>query len=282
MISFKEYLLEFTGIHPVEAIGDFESPPFFLNPKMVERTFNIPNQHAVHGISINNLLNNFPDVIGRAKAVSTFTHLDTLSNPFFGGGGGSVDPDNPVEAFVLVKGRVTGKFNMDVYSALVKGGRRMLMLNDDTIEDSDLDDKHIDALSDFANDMRTYVGNTISKMTDEEFDIDDEEYPDVEELEGRQKYELVKGYMDKQEKLLNSKKYKEAFMHFMVLQKDKRQYGYNELTLDKVQPLAIYLKGPFSSDENIEKIKSIKAFNRIPIKQNVKEADIDRITKKMR
>ena len=68
MLSFKEYtLLEFAGHHPVDAIGDFESPPLFLNPKMVERVFNMPNQHAMHGISIDNLINSFPDVIVKQK-----------------------------------------------------------------------------------------------------------------------------------------------------------------------------------------------------------------------
>ena len=285
MLTFKEFLLEFSGIGVVDAINDFESPPFFLNPKMVERAFNMPNQHAVHGISIDNLMNSFPDVIGKAKSISTFTHLQMGGgmNPFFSDDTmSSVDPDNPIQAFVLVKGRVTGKFNMDTYSALVKGGRRMLMMNDDTIEDSDLDQEHIDALMDFANDMRKYVGNTISKITGEDFDMDDEEYPDIEELDNRQKGTLVKGYMDYQEKLLNSTRYKQAFMYFMVLQKDKRAYGYNELTLDSVRPLAIYLKKQFSTPDIVDKIRSVREYSRLPIKLNVKEADIDRITKKMR
>ena len=224
MLSFKEFLLEFSGIGVVDAINDFESPPFFLNPKMVERAFNMPNQHAVHGISIDNLMNSFPDVIGKAKAVSTFTHLEMGGgmNPFFDDdmGRSSIDPDNPIQAFVLVKGRVTGKFNMDVYSAMVKGGRRFLMMNFDTIEDSDLDEEHIDALSNLADDMRKYVIQTVGKMTDEKYNvrdvIDDEEYPfELDELDNRQKGTLVKGYMDNQEKLMSSKKYKEALMHLI-------------------------------------------------------------------
>ena len=88
--------------------------------------------------------------------------------------------------------------------------------------------------------------------------------------------------MDNQEKLMSSKKYKEALMHLMVLQKDKREYGYNELTLDSVRPLAIYLKKDYSTPEMVDRIRSIRDYSRLPIKLNVKEADIDRITKKMR
>ena len=65
MLSFKEYLLEFSGLGVVDSINDFESPPLFLNPKMIQRVFDIPDQHAVHGISIDNLINSFPDVIGK-------------------------------------------------------------------------------------------------------------------------------------------------------------------------------------------------------------------------
>ena len=290
MLSFKEFLLEFSGIGVVDAINDFESPPLFLNPKMIQRVFDIPDQHAMHGISIDNLMNSFPDVIGKAKAVSTFTHLEMGGgmNPFFSDDTmSSVDPDNPIQAFVLVKGRVTGKFNMDVYSAMLKGGRRFIMLNPDTIEYSELDQEHLDAIENLADDMRKYIIKTVGKMTDEKYNarevIEDEEYPfELDELDNRQKGTLVKGYMDNQEKLMSSKKYKEALMHFMVLQKDKRAYGYNELTLDSVRPLAIYLKKQFSTPDVVDKIRSVREYSRLPIKLNVKETDIDRITKKMR
>ena len=292
MLSFQEYvLLEFSGHHPVDAIGDFESPPLFLNPKMVERVFNMPNQHAMHGISIDNLVNKFPDVIGKAKAVSTFTHLEMGGgmNPFYDDdmGRSSIDPDNPIQAFVLVKGRVTGKFNMDVYSAMLKGGRRFLMMNLDTIEDSDLDGEHVDALLDMADDMRKYVIKTVGQMTDEKYNarevIEDEEYPfELDDLDNKQKGALVKGYMDNQEKLMVSKKYKEPLMNLMVLQKQGREYGYNELTLDTVRPLAIYLKKDHSTPEIVNKIRSVREYSRLPIKLNAKETEIDRITKKMR
>lgn len=291
MLSFKEYILEFSGLGVVDSIGDFESPPLFLNPKMIQRVFDIPDQHAMHGISIDNLMNSFPDIIGKAKAVSTFTHLEMGGgmNPFFDDdmGRSSIDPDNPIQAFVLVKGRVTGKFNKDVYSAMLKGGRRFIMMNIDTIEESDLDEEHVDALSDLADDLRKYIINTVAKMTDEKYNvrdvIDDEEYPfELDELDNRQKGTLVKGYMDHQEKLMSNKKYKQALMHFMVLQKDKREYGYNELTLDSVKPLAIYIKKPWSTPEIVDKIRSVREYSRLPIKLNAKETDIDTITKKMR
>lgn len=291
MLSFKEYILEFSGLGVVDSIGDFESPPLFLNPKMIQRVFDIPDQHAMHGISIDNLINSFPDVIGKAKAVSTFTHLEMGGgmNPFFDDdmGRSSIDPDNPIQAFVLVKGRVTGKFNKDVYSAMLKGGRRFIMLNLDTIEESDLDEEHVDALSDLADDMRKYIIATVAKMTDEKYNvrdvIEDEEYPfELDELDNKQKGTLVKGYMDHQERLMSTKKYKQALMHFMVLQKDKREYGYNELTLDSVRPLAIYLKKDYSTPDMVDKIRSVREYSRLPIKLNAKETDIDTITKKMR
>jgi len=290
MKTFKEFLLEFEGRKPIDAIADWESPPFFLNPKMIERVFNIPNQHAVHGLSINNLLTLLPQTFGRASQLSTFTHLDTDigGNPFFDDTVTSIDPDNPIEAFVLVKGRVTGKFNMDIYSAMVKGGRRMLMMNIDTIEESQLDREHESALANFADEMRKFVGKKVGSMIDGEFNFkeaqEDEDYPFeiVYELDNKQKYDLIKSYMDYQEKLASSDKYKTAFMYLMVLQKDKRESGYNELILDKVKPLAIYVKPKFSTPDIEDRIKSIKEFGRLPIKLNVKEADIDRITKKMR
>ena len=86
----------------------------------------------------------------------------------------------------------------------------------------------------------------------------------------------------KNKEIISTKKYKEALMHLMVLQKDKREYGYNELTLDSVRPLAIYLKKQISTPDVVDKIRSVREYSRLPIKLNVKEADIDRITKKMR
>ena len=81
---------------------------------------------------------------------------------------------------------------------------------------------------------------------------------------------------------MSTKKYKQALMHFMVLQKDKREYGYNELTLDSVRPLAIYLKKDYSTPDMVDKIRSVREYSRLPIKLNAKETDIDTITKKMR
>ena len=53
---------------------------------MIQRGFDIPDQHAIHGISIDNLMNSFPDVIGKAKAVNDFksgpggiTNVESLS-----------------------------------------------------------------------------------------------------------------------------------------------------------------------------------------------------------
>ena len=79
-----------------------------------------------------------------------------------------------------------------------------------------------------------------------------------------------------------SKKYKEPLMNLMVLQKQGREYGYNELTLDSVRPLAIYLKKDHSTPEIVDKIRSVREYSRLPIKLNAKETEIDRITKKMR
>ena len=170
---------------------------------------------------------------------------------------------------------------------MLKGGRRFLMMNLDTIEDSDLDGEHVDALLDMADDMRKYVIKTVGQMTDEKYNarevIEDEEYPfELDDLDNKQKGALVKGYMDTQEKLMVSKKYKEPLMNLMVLQKQGREYGYNELTLDNVRPLAIYLKKDHSTPEIVNKIRSVREYSRLPIKLNAKETEIDRITKKMR
>jgi hypothetical protein len=164
----------------------------------------------------------------------------------------------------------------------------MLMMNIDTIEESQLDREHESALTNFADEMRKFVGKKVGSMIDGEFNFkeaqEDEDYPFeiVYELDNKQKYDLIKSYMDHQEKLASSDKYKTAFMYLMVLQKDKREAGYNELILDKVKLLAIYVKPKFSTPDIEDRIKSIKEYSRLPIKLNVKEADIDRITKKMR
>ena len=71
-------------------------------------------------------------------------------------------------------------------------------------------------------------------------------------------------------------------MNLMVLQKQGREYGYNELTLDNVKPLAIYVKKDHSTPEIVDKIRSVREYSRLPIKLNAKETEIDRITKKMR
>ena len=272
MLSFNDHILyEFEAPSMERIIRDEESPPLILNQKSVERVFNIPSQHAMHALSIGNLIDVLPKIIGRSSQISTFTHLDTVGNPFFDYADRSIEDDNPTEAFVLLKGRVSGKFNMDIFSGMVKGGRRYIMLNDDTIEDADLDPEHESALSKMADEMRKFIEAKLNSFG--------AEYEEGE-ISNTQKQELIKDYIDYSEKLMS--KYKQALMYFMVLQNDKTAYGYNELILDKVKPLSIYIKPKFSTQDVQDRIRSVKLFSRIPIKLNVKEADIVKITKRMR
>ena len=71
MLSFNDHILyEFEAPSMERIIRDEESPPLILNQKSVERVFNIPSQHALHALSIGNLIDVLPKIIGRSILMS--------------------------------------------------------------------------------------------------------------------------------------------------------------------------------------------------------------------
>ena len=52
--------------------------------------------------------------------------------------------------------------------------------------------------------------------------------------------------------------------------------------MDKIKPKAIYLLKSVSSKAQVDILKSIPAYSRIPIKMNVTEAEIIALCEKMR
>ena len=166
MLTFQEYLLvekDMYGLNPMELILDDEDNgvPFFLNPRMMQRVFEMPNQNAFHGISIENLTELLPKAIGRAKTISTFNYLERGMTDFFSGEA-SIDPDNVIQAFVLVQGRVSAKFNMDTYTGVLKSGVRYITLNNDTVDDipSATDIKKIKSLRAA---LRKYIDSSVKE-----------------------------------------------------------------------------------------------------------------------
>jgi hypothetical protein len=255
MLTFNNFLTEAES--ETSMILNREGPPLFLSPTMFKRVFNIPDKEALHLISTKDLLFKFPKVVGKAKQISTFTFLAPGSTFYKRGVEiGAYPPD----AFVHVKGRVSGMFNYDIYSSILKKGGRAIELNPDTVEDSEFPDE----MEDLANDLRDLVKKTMGG-----------DYPfDKSTLDGKQKQELIKNYITTQEILISSKKYKEVVADWMVDMVAVGDTKYNEITMDKVRPIAIYLKGD-------EHAADLKKMYKVPVKTNVSEYDIIQLTKKL-
>lgn len=255
--GFKEYLAEAES--EVSMILNQEGPPLFLRPTMFKRVFNIADKEALHLISIDSLLNKFPKVMGKAKQISTFTYLAPGSSFYKRG-----VEDDAAEAFVHVKGRVSGQFNSDIFSSILKKGGRAIELNDDTIEEAE----YIDELTDLANDLRDLVKKLMGG-----------DYPfDKSQMDGKQKQQLIKQYMDGQEKLVASPKYKEYVADYMVDLAAVGETDYNEITMDKVHPIAIYFKDTPSNDQ-MKEIR--KMYRGVSISTKVSEKQIIDLTKKL-
>lgn len=251
MLSFNNFLTEAES--ETSMILNQEGPPLFLSPTIFKRIFNIKDKEAIHLTSVKSLMYQFPKIVGKAKQISTFTYLTPGSNFYKRGA-----EDEPAEAFVHLKGRVSGQFNSDIFSSILKKGGRAIELNPDTIEDTEFPDE----MSDLADDLRSLVKKLMKGN-----------YPfDKSEMDGKEKQLLIKNYIDGQERLM--KKYKEVLADYMVDMVAVGETDYNEITMDKVKPIAIYLKGSKFADE-------LKDIYKVPVKTNISEYDIIQLTKKL-
>ena len=258
MRTFKDFLVEIYSESESSMILNQDGPPLFISPSIFKRVFNIPDKEALHLISTHDLLYEFPKVVNKAKTISTFTFLSPGS-AFYNRGVeiGAYPPD----AFVHVKGRVAGMFNQDVYSSILHRGGRAIELNVDTIDESDYPDK----IEGLADDLR----NVVRKLMGGDYPVD------KTTMDGKAKNKLIKNYLDAQEKLMNSPKYKPYVADFMVDLTALGETHYNEIIMDKVKPLAIYLKGS-------ESVSELKSLYRVPIHTNINERTILDVLSKLK
>ena len=223
----------YQGQNEVFMIRSFESPPIILSGPLFKRVFELTEKEALHSISLNDLKTKFPKVQGRAKQISTFTQIQSHSDFWKGGIG---DEDRVGGLLLHVQGNVTGQFNQDMYTEILRGGRRVIMLNDDTIEDQEFEDELKNLQSDLRELVHTIFIKDLKIKPKKMYGSLDDDYPNEfkQELDGRQKNTLIKKYMQGMEKLLASKKYKEEVSDMMFDMVAVGDYEYNEIIMEKV------------------------------------------------
>ena len=227
------------GQNEVSMIRSFESPPIILSGPLFKRIFELTEKEALHSIGLSDLKNKFPKVQGRAKQISTFTQMQPNSQFWQGG---IDDEDRPGGLLLHVKGNVTGQFNQDMYTEILRGGRRVIMLNDDTIEEQEFEDELKGLQSEFRKLVHEIFKKKLGIKPDSPLSFSDNNYPENilrTELDGRQKATLIKNYLDGMEKLLKNKKYKEAVSDMMFDMIAVGDYEYNEITMEKVKLISI-------------------------------------------
>ena len=180
-----------------------------------------------------------------------------------------------------VQGNVTGQFNQDMYTEILRGGRRVIMLNDDTIEEQEFEDE----LKGLQSDLRKLVHEIFKKKLgitpDKVLSFSDINYPQnmrEAELDGRQKATLIKNYIDGMEKLLKSKKYKEAVSDMMFDMIAVGDYEYNEITMERVKLLAIYVTNPDIDRDDVDELR--KQF-KVPVYPDASRSQIDQVLKQI-
>ena len=262
------------GQNEVSMIRSFESPPIILSGPLFKRIFELTEKEALHSIGLSDLKNKFPKVQGRAKQISTFTQMQSNSDFWQGG---INDEDRPGGLLLHVKGNVTGQFNQDMYTEILRGGRRVIMLNDDTIEEQEFEDE----LKGLQSELRKLVHEIFKKKLgikpDSPLSFSDNNYPENilrTELDGRQKATLIKNYLDGMEKLLKNKKYKEAVSDMMFDMIAVGDYEYNEITMEKVKLISIYV-----TNSNIDRsdVDDLKKQFKVPIYPNASRTQIEKI-----
>ena len=94
------------------------------------------------------------------------------------------------------------------------------------------------------------------------------------ELDGRQKATLIKNYIDGMEKLVGNKKYKEAVSDMMYDMIAVGDYEYNEVVMEKVKLLAIYVTSPDIDRSDVDELK--KQF-KVPAYPNTSRSQIEKV-----
>ena len=270
--SFIEVSEDFRGYSEPYMILQYESPPIVLSGPMFKRIFQLTEKEALHSISLQHLKNNFPKVMGRAKHISTFTQMQSHADIWKSG----IGDDRSGGIVLHVKGNVTGQFNQDLYTEILKSGRRVIMLNDDTIEDQEFEDELKNLQSDLRELVHTIFIKDLKIKPKKMYGSLDDDYPNEfkQELDGRQKNTLIKKYMQGMEKLLASKKYKEEVSDMMFDMVAVGDYEYNEIIMEKVKLLAIYVVDP-----NIDhsEIGSLKKQFRVPVYPNTSRSQLEKV-----
>ena len=268
----------YQGQNEVFMIRSFESPPIILSGPLFKRVFELTEKESLHSISLNDLKTKFPKVQGRAKQISTFTQIQSHSDFWKGGIG---DEDRVGGLLLHVQGNVTGQFNQDMYTEILRGGRRVIMLNDDTIEEQEFEDE----LKGLQSDLRKLVHEIFKKKLgitpDKVLSFSDINYPQnmrEAELDGRQKATLIKNYIDGMEKLLKSKKYKEAVSDMMFDMIAVGDYEYNEITMERVKLLAIYVTNPDIDRDDVDELR--KQF-KVSVYPDASRSQIDQVLKQI-
>ena len=253
-------------------ILQYESPPIVLSGPMFKRIFQLTEKEALHSISLPHLKNNFPKVMGRAKHISTFTQMQSHADIWKSG----IGDDRSGGIVLHVKGNVTGQFNQDLYTEILKSGRRVIMLNDDTIEDQEFEDELKNLQSDLRELVHTIFIKDLKIKPKKMYGSLDDDYPNEfkQELDGRQKNTLIKKYMQGMEKLLASKKYKEEVSDMMFDMVAVGDYEYNEIIMEKVKLLAIYVVDPNIDHSEIGNLK--KQF-RVPVYPNTSRSQLEKV-----
>ena len=264
----------YQGQNEVFMIRKFESPPIILSGPMFKRIFQLTEKEALHSIGLNDLKNRFPKVQGRAKQISTFTQMQPNSQFWKGG---INDEDRPGGLILHVKGNVTGQFNLDMYTEILRGGRRVIMLNDDTLEEQEFEDELKHLQGDLRKLVHTIFIKKLGIKSEDSYNFFDNDYPDEilnTELDGRQKATLIKNYMTGMEKLVGSKKYKEAVSDMMFDMIAVGDYEYNEVVMEKVKLLAIYVTSPDIDRSEVDELK--KQF-KVPVYPNTSRSQIEKV-----
>jgi len=113
--------------------------------------------------------------------------------------------------------------------------------------------------------------------SEDSYNFFDNDYPDEilnTELDGRQKATLIKNYMTGMEKLVGSKKYKEAVSDMMFDMIAVGDYEYNEVVMEKVKLLAIYVTSPDIDRSEVDELK--KQF-KVPVYPNTSRSQIEKV-----
>ena len=285
MKSYIQYISEIALESEAQLILSYEMPPLFLSAPIFKRVFNIKDKQALHSMDTESAINNFPHVINKAKQVSCFTYVDSessfLTQGVYGGG-----------IIAHVKGRVTGQFASDAYSNITKRGARAVGLGEDSFDL--LEPGDADALINLAANLRKVIHNILIKdlefsaqSSPDFFDEEDHYHVLYDQLDGKQKNVLISKYIKQMEKLMSNSKYKDALFNFMVSQKnqDADHNAYNEVILDKVQLLALYITVPIPDKASSRGLVSVedlkKIYPKVKIYQNATTKDILSVISKL-